>query len=45
MKLNTSIRHTRKVAKNLRICTNDLDIEAKKKDCIIVDTKSIILFL
>ena len=45
MKLSISVRHTRKVVKSLKIGTSDLEIEAKKEDCITADTKSIIPFL
>lgn len=43
MKLSTCIRRIREVAKSLKIDTNNLEIEAKEKDCISVDPNNIIL--
>lgn len=43
MKPSTNVRCTRKTAKNLKITTNGLEIEAKKEDYTIVDVKDIIL--
>lgn len=45
MIVSTSIRCTRKVAKNLKIDINNLKIKVKKKDCTIIDTRSIIPLL
>ena len=42
MKLSTSVRHTREVAKRLKIGTIDLKIEAKEEDCTNADAKDII---
>lgn len=44
-KLNTSIRQIRKVAKSLKTDTNNLEIEAKKEDCITINIEGIIFFL
>lgn len=41
IKLNTSIRYNREVAKSLKIGINGLEIKAKEKDCTTVDVKSI----
>ena len=45
MKLSTSIRYTRKAAKNLKMKTNNLKIKAKKEDYTIIDIKEFILLL
>lgn len=45
MKLSTSIRGMRKVAKNLKISTNCLEIEVKEDDYTTVDIKDIIFLL
>ena len=45
IKLSLSIRSTREAAKNLKIDTNSLEIETKKEDCIVADTKSIVPLL
>lgn len=44
MKLSTSIRYIREVAKSLKNDTNGLKIEAKKKDYMIVNAKNSISF-
>ena len=45
MKFSTSVRYTREAAKNLKIVTSGLKIEAKEEDYTIADVKSIILLL
>lgn len=45
MKLGTRIKRTKKIAKNLKIEINSLEIEAKEEDCTITKTKSIISHL
>ena len=45
MKLSSSVRRTREVAKSLKIGTSSLEIEAKEEDCTNTDTKSIIPLL
>ena len=45
IKLSTSIKRTRKAAKNLRIGTSRLEIEIKEEDCTTTNIKSIILLL
>ena len=45
MKLSTSVRRIREVAKSLKIDTNGLEIEAKEENCTIVDVKGIIPLL
>ena len=45
MKLSTSIKQIKKVAKSLIINTSRLEIEAKKEDCTITNTKGIIPLL
>ena len=45
MKLSTSVRRTREVAKSLKIGTNGLEIDAKEEDCIVADAKGIIPLL
>lgn len=45
MILSTNMIRTREVAKILKINTNGLEIEVKKKDYTIADVKGIILFL
>lgn len=45
IKLNASVKRTRKATKNLKIGTNGLKIEVKEEDCTIADMKSIILLL
>ena len=45
IKLSTSVRRIRKAAKSQKISFNGLEIEVKKEDCTISDTKGIILLL
>lgn len=45
MILSISIIYIRKIAKSLKIGTNNLEIEDKEKDYIIINVKIIILFL
>lgn len=45
MKLSTSLRRTREVAKSLKIGTSGFEIEAKEEDCTTADTKCIIPLL
>ncbi len=45
MKLSTSMRQIKEATKNLKIGTNQLEIEAKEEDCTILDVKEIISFL
>lgn len=45
MKLSTNVRYTRKVAKYLKIYTNNLVIEIKKGDYTIADIKNIVSLL
>ena len=45
MKLSTSVRRTREAAKNLKIGTSGLEIDAKEEDCITADAKGIIPLL
>ena len=44
IKLSTSIRLTKKAAKNLKIDISGSEIEAKEENCTMADTKDIILF-
>lgn len=44
IKLSISIGRTKKAIKSLKINTNNLEIKAKKKDCMTTDIKSIIFF-
>lgn len=43
IKLTTNIKHIKKMAKSLKISINNLEIKTKKEDCIIANTKDIIL--
>lgn len=45
MKLSTSVKQTKEVAKNLKIGINNLVIEAKEENCFIADAKDIISLL
>lgn len=45
MKLSRNIKQTGKATKTLKIKKSDLEIEAKEKDYITADAKSIILLL